>query len=70
MLEIPGMHSNPSLPLLSGPLWIGVLVPVKVLFVDQIELFDLYTDCKKCLTELLKIKLFDYLTILIEMTNV
>ena len=31
-----------SLPLLSGPLWYGVVVPVRVPFWDQIDLFENY----------------------------
>ena len=33
--------STPSLPLLPGPLWLGVVVPDGVLSMDQIELFDI-----------------------------
>ena len=31
----------PLLPLLPGPLWLEVVVPAKVLFMGQIELFNL-----------------------------
>ena len=41
MLELWGMWSIPSLPLLPGPLWLGVVTPDRVLSVDQIELFDI-----------------------------
>ena len=34
-----GMWSNPSLPLLSGPLWIGVVLLVRVQSMDEIDLF-------------------------------
>ena len=37
---IQGMWSTPSLPLLPGPLWPGVVVHVRVLSMAQIELFD------------------------------
>ena len=39
-LEIWGMRSIPSLPLLTGPLWLGMVVPDRVLSMGQIELFD------------------------------
>ena len=38
MLQLWGMWSTSSLPLLPGPLWPGVVVPDKVLSMDQIEL--------------------------------
>ena len=38
MLEFWGMWSTPSLPLLPGPLWPGVVVPDRVLSMGQIEL--------------------------------
>ena len=38
MLELWGMQSTPSLPLLLGLLWPGVLAPDRSM--DQIELFD------------------------------
>ena len=41
MLELWGMWSTPSLPLLPGPLWTEVVVPDKVLSIGQIELFDI-----------------------------
>ena len=40
MLEFGEMQSTPSLPSLPGLLWPGVVAPDKVLFMDQIELFD------------------------------
>ena len=48
-LEIWGMWRTPLLPLLQGPLWPGVVAPGRVLFTGQIELFDIYTDCKRWL---------------------
>ena len=42
-LEIWGMWSTPSLPLLPGPLWSGVVVLDRVLSMGQIEL----TVCKQ-----------------------
>ena len=40
-LELWGVRSTPSLPLLPGPLWPRVVAPDKVLSMDQIELFDI-----------------------------
>ena len=41
MLEFWGIWSTPSLPLLSGPPWLGVTAPDRVLSMDQKELFDI-----------------------------
>ena len=41
MLELWGMWSTPSLALLPGPLWSGVVAPDRVLSVGQIKLFDI-----------------------------
>ena len=41
MLELWGMWSTPSLPLLPGSLWPGVVAPDRVLFMGQIELSDI-----------------------------
>ena len=38
MLELWGMWSTPSLPSLTGPLWLGVVAPDSVLSMGQIEL--------------------------------
>ena len=38
MLELWGMQSTSSLPLLAGPLWSGVVAPERVLSMGQIEL--------------------------------
>ena len=38
MLEIRGMRSTPSLPLLPGPLWPRVVAPDRVLSMGQMEL--------------------------------
>ena len=40
------MWRIPSLPLLPGPLWPGVIVPVKVLSTDQIDLSENYLYSK------------------------
>ena len=47
LLELWGVWSTPSLPLLPWPLWPGVVVLVKVLSMDQIELYDHLTMCKQ-----------------------
>ena len=47
MLQLWGMLSTPSLPLLPGPLWPGVVAPDKVLSIGQIELFDIETEYKQ-----------------------
>ena len=47
MLELWGMQSTLSLPLLSGPRWFGVVAPSRVLSMGQIELFDVYTEYKQ-----------------------
>ena len=40
MLELWGIRSTPTLPLLSGTLLLGVVAPYWVLSIGQIELFD------------------------------
>ena len=46
MLEFWGMQSTPSLPLLPGSLWPGMVTPDRVLSIGHIELFDIYIECK------------------------
>ena len=41
-LQIWRMWSTPSLLVISGPLWPGVVVPTRVPFMDQIDLFRNY----------------------------
>ena len=41
MLEVWGMQSTSSLPLLPGPLWPGEVAPDRVLSMGQTELFDI-----------------------------
>ena len=53
MLELWGMLSAPSLPLLPGPLWPGVVAPDMILSMGQIEL-----TANLCLTELFELELF------------
>ena len=63
MLELWEMQSTSSLPLLSGPLWLGLAAPDRVLCMGQIELFDIWTECKQMTgsIKLLEIELFDHL---------
>ena len=51
VMELWGIWSTLSLPLLLGPLWPGVVVPVRVLSMGQIELFNnlLYLKPLKCM---------------------
>ena len=51
--ELLVIWSTPSLPLLSGPLWPGVLEPARVPSMDQIELFNYLNVCKQMTDELL-----------------
>ena len=46
ILELWGIWSTLSLPLLPGPLWPEVVPSDRVLPRDQIELFDIQTMCK------------------------
>ena len=41
ILEFREMQSTPSLPSLAGPLWFGVVAPDRILFIGQIQLFEL-----------------------------
>ena len=58
------MWSNPSLPLLPGPIWPGVVALNRVLRMVQIELLEIQTvqTSDLCKSELLKIELFDHST--------
>ena len=47
MLELWGIQSTPSLPLIPGPFWPRVITPDRVLSMGQIELFDIQTKCKQ-----------------------
>ena len=73
MLELWGMWSTPSLPLLPGPLWPGMVAPEKGSIYESnrtrshlnwVQTNDL------CWIELLEIELFDPLTVYRQMTNV
>ena len=46
MLELWEMQSTFSLPLLPDPLWLGMVIPERVLSKGQIELFNHLTVCK------------------------
>ena len=55
MLELWGMWSIPSLPLLSGPLWPGVVAPNRVPSMGPIELFDLnYVQTNDMLNQIVR----------------
>ena len=41
MLQLWGMRSTPSLPLLPGPLWREGVAPERVLSMGQIELYEI-----------------------------
>ena len=47
MLELWETRSTLSLPLLSGSLRPEMVAPDRVPSLDQIELFDIQTECKK-----------------------
>ena len=53
-LELWGMRSVSSLPLLPGLLWPGIVAPDRVLSMDKIEL-----TAYLCQTKLFQIELFD-----------
>ena len=46
-LDVWGMKSSPSLPLLLGPLWSGVVASDWVLPMGQIEVFEIWAVCKQ-----------------------
>ena len=54
VLDLWGMWSVPSLPLLSGLLCPGVVVPVRVSYRGQIELFNNSVMCKQMSSGLFK----------------
>ena len=71
MLDLLGMQSASSLPLLPGTLWPRVVAPHRVLSMGQIELFDIWTGCKQMTyAKLLETELFDHLTECKQMTDV
>ena len=47
MLELWRMQSTPSLLSLPVPLWLDVIASDRVLSINQIELFDVYNECKQ-----------------------
>ena len=63
MLELWGMQNTPSLLLLPGSHWSGVVAPNRVQSVGQIEFFDIWT-------ELFEIKVFNYLTVCKQIADV
>ena len=66
MLEISGMRSTSSVPLLPCPLWHRVVATERVLSMGPKEVFDIYTESKQ--TELFENELFDHLTVCKQMT--
>ena len=54
MLELWGMQSTPSLPLLPGPLWPGVVALDRFLSMGQIE------QPTYAKTELFELEMFDW----------
>ena len=46
VLKFSGMQNTLSLPSLPGQLWPGVIAPDRVLSMDQIELFEIWTVTK------------------------
>ena len=61
MLELCGMQNTPSLPLLRGPLWPGVVTPDRVLSMGQIELnWVLMLNCIAWNRTVLTFKLHTY----------
>ena len=67
------MSYTPSLWLLSGSRWPGVVASDRVLSLGQIELFE-YLNCVQtnnlCEIESLKIELFDHLTVCKQMMDI
>ena len=47
VLDVWWRLSSPSLPLLSDSLWPGVIVPIRVTSIDQIEIFNHLCVCKQ-----------------------
>ena len=47
VFELLEMGSNPSLPLLPGPLLYRVVESYRILSMGQIELFDIETECRQ-----------------------
>ena len=66
-LNLWGMWSTPSLPLIPGPSRSGVVVPDRILSMGQIEVWHLNWEQTNDLglIELLEIELFDHLTVCI-----
>ena len=58
-LELWGMSDTLLLPLLPGPLWPNVVVPVRVLSMGQTELFNHLLDLKpfNCMQKIINIEL-------------
>ena len=68
ILKIWEMQSIPSLPLLPGLLWPGVVAPVRVLSMSLT--FELSASKWLMLNWILEIELFDHLTVCKQMTDI
>ena len=68
MMKLWGIRGTPSLPLLPGPLWPGVVAPDRILSMAQISNWVSKNDI--CQIELLEIELFDHLTVCRQMIDV
>ena len=60
VLDLWGMWSTPSLALLSGPLWLRVVVPVRVVVMNQIEIFNNLQGIIICIEKKITVK-YQYL---------
>ena len=68
MLELWGMRSTSTVPLLPGPLYPRVVAPNRVLSMGQIEMFDIQAVYLGW-TDLFEVALFDHLTVCKQMTD-
>ena len=70
MLDLGGIRSTSPLPSLPCLLWPGVVVPERVLFMDRIEQFDIYTVCKQMTYAKLNCLIFNPFTVCESKTDV
>ena len=63
MLELWGMWSTLSLPLLIGPLWPGIVTSERVRSMGQIELFDIQTVRKQITYAKLNCQKYNYVRV-------
>ena len=69
MLVLWGMWSTPSLLLLPGLLWLGVVALDRVLSMGLFDILIEYKTNDLCLTELFEIELLDHSTVCKQMLN-